>query len=132
MDLRDVIANVKDALHGQFHKGNAKRLALLTLFKTVERSCNTFPYLNTRLKPMYNLLAMESLFLVNDLTFSWYDRANRHYLEKMKDDYENVIQRIIKTYMKKCDLLLTKERLKQYITLNIRKDIVTQSLIGKL
>jgi ABC-type lipoprotein export system ATPase subunit len=50
----------------------------------------------------------------------------------MKPEYEKCIQRTIKTYTRKCDLLLTKERLKQYITLTIRKDIASQALLANI
>lgn len=132
MNLGDTLISVAEAMNSQFERDNATRIAALCLFKAVERTCHTFPYLNLSLKPVAKLLAMESLFLANDTAFELYDRVNRAHLDKMKPRHKKTIQRIIKTYMKNCDLLLTKERLKQYIILTIRQDIACQTLIGTM
>jgi len=132
MDPLQTFACLNDAMKKQFRADNAKRMAALFAFKIIERCCQMFPYLETPLTPLGSLLTMEGLFLVNNQMYNIYDHQNRVYLDKMKPGYRDIIHDIIRTYMNNCDVIVTKERLKQYITLTIRKDIACQALIGNV
>lgn len=112
-----------------FDVDNIKRNSALVAFKLTEKLTQNFPYI-TRLKPMQSCVVNEGLFVLMDQTFQLYETENRKSLNNMKTDHSKKINQVIRSYMKNGNMILTKERLKQYLPLTIRKDVACQTLFA--